>query len=161
MQRLLVPFLFVAMFSTACNKNTPSIPPVTFIEDDDPQMKAAIEKARATLPEFVRALKAPRPSQTGFSIKTPISDGKITEHMWLNPVTFDGTKYHGTVNNQPDKVKGVRLGSKRSIEPQQVTDWMYLEEKRLVGGFTIRVVRNKLAPKEREDFDRNAPFVLE
>src|SRR5438876_11111058 len=117
-------------------------------------MKAAIEKARATLPDFNRALKDPKASQSGFSVKTPITDGKNTEHMWLNPVTFDGTKYHGTVNNLPEKVTGVTLGSKRSIEPNEVSDWMYLEKKKLIGGYTIRVVRDKLGAKERKEFDR-------
>jgi uncharacterized protein YegJ (DUF2314 family) len=153
--------MIVVAAAFGCNRGSSTMPPVTFVEDDDPAMKAAIEKAQASLGDFVRALGSPKSSQTGFSIKTPISDGKNTEHMWLNPVTFDGKKYHGTVNNQPDKVTGVKLGSKRSVEPQQVTDWMYLENKKLVGGYTIRVVREKLAPKDREAFDRNAPFVLD
>jgi len=161
MRNLVCPLLFVVMVANGCSRTSPASPPVTFIAEDDPQMKAAIEKARATLPEFVRALKAPKTSQTGFSINTPITDGKNTEHMWLHPVTFDGAKYHGTVNNQPEKVTGVRLGSKRSIGAELVSDWMYLENKKLVGGFTIRVVRDKLTPKERQEFDRKAPFVLD
>jgi uncharacterized protein YegJ (DUF2314 family) len=124
-------------------------------------MNAAIEKSRATMPEFVQALGSPKPSQTGFSIKTPISDGTHTEHMWLHPITFDGRRFLGTINNVPERVTGVRLGSKRSISPDQISDWMYLESNRLVGGYTIRVVRNKLSPKEREDFDRNASFVVD
>src|SRR5262249_6721981 len=106
-------------------------------------------------------LEAPRVGQTGFSIKTPITDGRNTEHMWLNPVTFDGSKFHGTVNNQPEKVTGVELGSKRSIGAKEISDWMYIENGKLVGGFTIRVLRDKLAAKERLEFDKNIPFVID
>jgi uncharacterized protein YegJ (DUF2314 family) len=153
--------LFMVTIASGCNSRSSSGPWVTDIDDDDPQMNAAIEKARATLPDFVRALRSPKASQTGFAIKTPITDGTHTEHMWLNRITFDGQKYHGTVDNQPAKVTGVKLGSKRSIDPQQVTDWMYLDNRKLVGGYTIRVVREKLGPKEREEFDKNAPFALD
>lgn len=159
--RSLTGLLVLAALAGGCSRDSSGGPPVTFIEDDDPQMKAAMEKARATLPDFVRALNSPKASQTGFSIKTPISDGKNTEHMWLNPVSFDGAKYHGTVNSNPEKVTGVKLGSRHTINPEQVSDWMYVEDKKLVGGYTIRVVRDKLSPKEREDFDRNAPFILD
>jgi uncharacterized protein YegJ (DUF2314 family) len=155
-------FLLVfAAIVGGCSRSSPSGLPVTYVDDDDPQMKAAIEKARATLPDFVRALQSPKPSQRGFSIKTPITDGTHTEHMWLQPVTFDGKQYRGTVDNQPEKVTGVKLGSIRSIDPHQVTDWMYIDNGKLVGGYTIRVVREKLGPKERDDFDKNAPFVLD
>ena len=161
MRRLVAILLFVVIFAAGCTKATPVNVPIVTIEDNDPQLKVAIEKARETLPDFVRALNAPKPSQRGFAIKTPISDGKITEHMWLSPVTFDGTKYHGTVNNHPEKVTGVKLGSLRVIEPHQVTDWMYVEDKKLVGGFTIRVARDKLSPKERIEFERMTPFLFD
>jgi uncharacterized protein YegJ (DUF2314 family) len=112
--RFSISYLLITIVMCGCGKGPPSGPPVTWIDDSDPKMKAAIEKAQATLPEFVAALQSPKSSQTGFSIKTPITDGKNTEHMWLNPVSFDGKKYHGTINNQPEKVTGVKRVASRS-----------------------------------------------
>jgi len=134
---------------------------VRFFEDDDPKMNAAIAKAQATLPDFNRALDAPKLLRSDFSIKTPITDGKETEHVWLHPVSFDGVKYHGVLNNRPVKVAGIPLGTKLAIEPKMVSDWMYIENGKLMGGSTIRVVRDSLGEKERQRFDRDFPFRLD
>jgi uncharacterized protein YegJ (DUF2314 family) len=38
---------------------------------------------------------------------------------------------------------------------------MYIDKGRLKGGFTIRVMRDKMSAKERADFDKNVPFKLD
>jgi uncharacterized protein YegJ (DUF2314 family) len=58
--------------------------------------------------------------------------------MWLTPVSFDGTTFHGTVNNEPEKVKTVRMGQKVTVAPSEISDWMYVENRKLVGGYTLR-----------------------
>src|SRR5262249_47996283 len=66
------------------------------VSQDDPKMNAAMEKARSTVGTFTAALASPNPGQRSFTVKVPFTDGKNTEHMWLSPVSFDGTKFHGT-----------------------------------------------------------------
>jgi len=50
-------------------------PLVTYIEDDDPKMLAAIDKARSTIDEFITTLNSPTESQSAFSVKLLIKDG--------------------------------------------------------------------------------------
>jgi uncharacterized protein YegJ (DUF2314 family) len=154
--------LIVSCFfiSIGCGKGARE-PRVTYVDENDPEMKAAIDKARESLPDFIQALKSPKPTQSMFSIKAPFSDGEDSEHIWLTPVSYDGEKFHGTISNRPDKLTNVRLGTKVTLEPKQLSDWMYLEGKRLVGGYTIRVLRKKMSDQERMEFDRVAPFIMD
>ena len=150
--------LFLAI---GCSKSDTPPVKVTYVAKDDPKMSAAIDKARATAPTFIAALKAPKASQSGFSVKMGFKDGEQVEHMWLSPVRFDGTKFHGTVNNQPEKVTNVKLGQEVSIEPGQISDWMYIDNKKLVGGYTLRHLRDSMPANERAAFDKSIPFVIE
>ena len=134
---------------------------VVMVADDDPKMNAAIDKARQTVDTFIQALTEPKPSQTSFSVKLAIVDGKHTEHMWLDGVRFDGKKFHGTINNDPNNVKNVKLGDKASIEPSRISDWMFVENGKLVGGYTIRVLRDGLSGKERKELDDGLPFTID
>jgi uncharacterized protein YegJ (DUF2314 family) len=134
---------------------------VTLIEDDDPRMSAAIDKARDTVKTFITALKAPKAGQKAFSVKMAFSDGDQVEHMWLSPVTFDGKVFQGTVNNDPQMVSNVKIGQKVTVEPGDISDWMYVENRKLVGGYTFRVMRDAMSAKERKEFDRSVPFTID
>jgi uncharacterized protein YegJ (DUF2314 family) len=76
-------------------------------------------------------------------------------------VTFDGKNFVGEINNEPEKVTNVKLGDKATIPKAEISDWMYLENGRLVGGETMRVLRDSLSPAEREQFDQSVPFKME
>jgi uncharacterized protein YegJ (DUF2314 family) len=65
------------------------------------------------------------------------------------------------VNNDPDTVKNVKIGQKVSIEPSKISDWMFVENGKLVGGYTIRVLRDTMSAGERAEFDKSAGFVID
>lgn len=139
----------------------PGQPPVTLVESGDSQMNAAIETARATVDDFIAALEAPRPSRSDYSVKVRIADGELAEHMWILPVRYENGKFHGTINNEPNQLTTVGLGDEVSVAKEEISDWMYVEGDKLVGGYTLRAVRASLPEGERADFDRSLPFRLE
>jgi len=89
------------------------------------------------------------------------TDGTNTEHMWLTDVSYDGDSFHGRVNNDPDKVTNVKNGQQASIARAQISDWMYIVNGKLVGGETLRVLRDGLSEAERAEFDKSIPFTIE
>jgi uncharacterized protein YegJ (DUF2314 family) len=131
------------------------------VPEDDPQMTAAIAQARASADRFIAALNHPQPGQKGFSVKARITDGRNTEHMWLTPIRYEGGKFIGAVNNEPVAVRGVKIGDQRSVPPAEISDWMYVDGEKLVGGFTIRVLRDRVPEHERREFDRGFPFKMD
>ena len=80
---------------------------VVMVPNGDPEMAAAISKARASLPQFWKALEQPGAGEEGFALKVAIKDGKDVEHFWLLNVSRDGDKLSGTINNEPEIVGNV------------------------------------------------------
>ena len=158
MRRCIVVCLLLAALA-GCRKGP--VDKVTMVADDDPKMLAAIGQARSSVNTFVAALRAPKPGQSAFSVKMAFTDGKATEHMWLTDVTYDGRAFHGVVNNDAELVSNVQLGQRATVEPAQISDWMYVEDGKLVGGYTLRVLRDAMTPQERADFDKSVPFTVD
>jgi len=134
---------------------------MTVVSKDDPQINAAIEKARASLATFIAALQSPKPGQVGFQVKAKFTDGGKVEHIWLGNLSYDGTNFQGTIDNEPEMVKNVKNGQRVTVAPADISDWMYLENRKLVGGETFRVFRNRRSPAERADLDKHLDFVVE
>jgi uncharacterized protein YegJ (DUF2314 family) len=61
----------------------------------------------------------------------------------------------------PEKIKGLKLGQVVSANPDEISDWAYINNGTLVGGYTIRAHYNELTPEPRKAFDRSADFRLE
>jgi uncharacterized protein YegJ (DUF2314 family) len=161
MRRCLNWIAVFAIIFVGCGKKPAREDKVTMVADDDPRMTAAIEKARATVGTFTSALRSPKARQTAFSVKMAFTDPKGTEHMWLSQVSFDGQKFRGTVNNDPMIVSNVRNGQRAAVEPAKISDWMYVDNGKLVGGYTLRVLRDSMSAEERAEFDRSVPFTID
>lgn len=157
-------YLFVAALILAAGgcaqSNTGGSDPVVNVSTGDTRMNAAMATARSTVGTFTAAMKAPKSGQTAFSVKMPVTDGKETEHMWLAGVTYDGKAFHGTINNEPETVHTVKMGQAVDVEASKISDWMYVDNGTLVGGYTIHVLRDLMRPNERADFDKSVPFTV-
>ena len=62
------------------------------------------------------------------------------------------------MDNKPTFIKELKIGERESVNPDEVIDWSYVEDGRLVGGYTIRVLYSELTPAERADFEKRADF---
>lgn len=47
-----------------------------------------------------------------------------------------------------------QVGKRLGFDPEDVFDWMVIDNGHLLGGFTLRVTRESLAPEERAAYDR-------
>ena len=61
----------------------------------------------------------------------------------------------------PYMLKRVKEGDAWTCRVDEISDWMYLKNGRLVGGESIRVLRNKMSASERAKFDASAPFKID
>jgi uncharacterized protein YegJ (DUF2314 family) len=124
---------------------------VHLVEKAEPAMTQAIAQARGTMPEFLTTLQTPNANQSGFAVKYPFEEGGRVEHMWVSEVSYDGSVLRGVLNNHPKDLHKLKAGDPVEVSPAQVSDWMYVEDGRLVGGYTLRVmVRNYTAEEKRE-----------
>lgn len=133
------------------------------VHSDDKDMNRAMQKARETYSEFLKALKdSTNAKNKDFSVKLKFAygDGEA-EHMWLNDLDLMGDNLLGVLNNDPVSISRVRSGDTLLINRDSVSDWMYVKSGKLVGGYTIKALYDKMTPKEKEEFRRQVGFEIE
>jgi len=155
-------------FATGCGRKAvdqPAVqrkdePDVVNVDSDDVEMNTAISKARESTAEFLQILTSPKPNQTDFSAKRPYpkKSGSGGEHIWISDLTYDGKLLHGKVGDDPVDIANLKIGDEVSFPPAELTDWLYLEDGKIVGGYTIRVLRKRMSPQEGADFDSRLQF---
>lgn len=133
-------------------------PQVFTVDLHNGRIKRAVHQARRTVGVFIQALQHPSPGQHDFQVKKPFRQGALVEHLWLAGVTFRGNRFHGYVDNRPQKIKGLKFGARVSVNPNEISDWAFVENGRLVGGYTIRVLYAELTPAGRLALEREARF---
>lgn len=111
-------------------------------------MAEAIDRARETLPLFFKALAGPFGDKENFALKVAIKDGTRVEHKWLVNLKNEGGQWSGVVHNQPFAVTTVKRGQRFMIAHNNISDWMYLQDQKIYGGYTVRVLAEMLAPQD-------------
>jgi len=120
-------------------------------------MRDAIQSARQTLRDFFDALANPMPNQESFLLKVLFESQGKKEHIWMADIDASVFPLEGTVANEPE-ISGLSFMQRASFHPSQITDWMYIENGYLVGGFTTLAIRAGLSRQERAEYDSNAPY---
>ena len=132
-----------------------ALAPPAFAQDDvidfardDAEMNAAIDKARAALPQFWSRFADPADNEADFSLKLGISDDVGTEHFWCGEIEGDAKAATCVISNEPVNVFTVSYGERVAVDPAIVSDWLYYRDGKIVGGETIRVMIPHLEKKQ-------------
>jgi len=138
-------------------------PDVVMVKNEDERMDWAIEKANYTLHHFKDCLSSPKENQNYFSLKARIEDDHAVEHIWLGEPEYDAEgSFYGVVGNVPLNLTNVKLGDRVGVSSDHVSDWMIVEEGRLIGGYTIRALRDAYpAGPERDAFDEQVGLYVD
>ena len=163
----LASLLMLSLFSlVACAKEPPATvregePLVTSFEAEDEEMNAAMRKARATLAEFEKRLAQPPATQQHIGLKGRFEEDGEIEHMWIDEIEVTPEGYRGKLGNHPVHIQSIDAGSDVLVTRNEVSDWLAIDDGKLVGGFTLRVQRAHMTPEQRADFDASANFSIE
>jgi uncharacterized protein YegJ (DUF2314 family) len=112
--------------------------------EDDPELLAAAEKARADLvklrPHFANGI----PPGEELLVKAKFStDAGEVEWMWMNVVSYRGTTLEGMLANDPRVVTTLRDGSKVKVKFADVADYLYEKDGESKGGYSIEVFNQR------------------
>jgi uncharacterized protein YegJ (DUF2314 family) len=140
--------LVAVLFSllTACSKRDK----VFTVESDDPEMVAAIARARESLPQFWQVFDKRERGESDFALKVKITDKRGTEHFWATDIERREGKTMGTINNDPNIVASVKLGDRIEIPEADISDWLYMRGGKMVGNETLRALLKKMPAAEAE-----------
>jgi uncharacterized protein YegJ (DUF2314 family) len=154
---LLASCLLVASCNSADSSSTTGI---IDVDANDPEMLATMRKARAELPQFLEAVQHHDRSSHNFAVKLPFADGKQKEYIWLGEPAFENGKWYGTVDNTPEYTHAVKEGERVAFDTANVADWNYTRNGELVGGYSVRLLRNRMTREERAEFDKSTGWII-
>lgn len=117
------------------------------VPDTDPEMRAAIAKARAGLPVFFGHATAPGPGEGGFLIKFDLIPETPAEFAWAEIVSHQGDVSIARLANAPRDPRFAK-GQQITVRDRQVIDWAYWRDGTLQGGATMRVLISRMTPEE-------------
>lgn len=125
---------------------------VVELNDQDPAMKAAFKKAQASLDAFLKIHAANDPNIDVESVRIRVTEGKVSEYVWIHPFEKTATGYQGKANSVPSKLKKLTVGGPVTFKREDIVDWTYFEIKarRMHGNFTTCVQLAKAPAAEVE-----------
>jgi uncharacterized protein YegJ (DUF2314 family) len=123
---------------------------VVHLPGDNPEMAAAIAKARASLPVFWKSYKVPKPSESEHLLKVRFPYGtNNSEHIWMAEVkTLPDGHYSGRFANDPEHLSGRQFGDLAEFTEADISDWMFTRNDKIVGGETIRPLLKSMPKAE-------------
>lgn len=159
--------ILIILGMVSCNNNQTAKteregePTIYSVTDNDAEMNDAIKTANQTLDRFNKALKSGNKDFKYFAIKTRFITPKGGEHIWVSNIRFSDSKYFGVVDNLPESTTDVQIGDTIQIVNDNISDWMYIDNQKLKGGFTIRLLRKRMTELERKQFDSENGLIIE
>jgi uncharacterized protein YegJ (DUF2314 family) len=134
-------------FTIICGCNRPSddnrsTPGVVNVEDDDPEMIAAIKTAKETFGFFESNWETMESDGCSLKLALTTSDGGL-EHIWFSPTSIQGNEITGECANDPVNVPGLKFGDTRTVTRNDLSDWMIVVGNKCYGGYTIRVLAKR------------------
>jgi uncharacterized protein YegJ (DUF2314 family) len=118
-------------------RNIPKYPPLA-IDDNDPAMLAAQEKARASLDRF-RALFDEKPKESQVKIPFATSSGQL-EHLWAEVLKLSQTSMTVRYLTPPVSHTG-KLERVHDHALSDIEDWVVIDQQdQIQGGYTQRVM---------------------
>lgn len=126
------------------------------VPGEEPAMRQAMERAQATLDDFLIRAKHPAEGTSAYALKVAIREGRDTEYFWVNEFSWSDGSFTGRINNEPRLVKSVKLGELYKFTRSQIVDWTYIDEKsgRTLGNFTACARLSMEPPTPADEFER-------
>lgn len=132
---------------------------------DDIEMNTARAKARETLPGFYKLISTNDSVRSTAAIKLKfkyIHDGEEGgEHIWLYDLHFVHDSLFGIVGNEPLYTTEVKLNQEIYIDTNNTSDWFYISNGKMVGGYTLRVDYHKMSNTDKKKLEASMGCKIE
>jgi len=125
------------------------------MSDDEPAMQKAMERARASLDDFLRKAGAPPSDTDQYSVKVRVTEADKQEYLWISNLKAQGDLWSGRIENLP-MLRSVKKGQSYSFAKSEIVDWTYIDKskKKVVGNFTTCALLTKESPRVAESIQK-------
>lgn len=128
---------------------------------DDEYMNAAIQEAIRTFPFFLQAMQQPDSSLTDFAVKMKFTNGGVNRDRWVSDLHMIGGQLFGVLKNDPLHAEGIESGDTLRVIRDDISDWMYIKNGKLQGGYTMKAKYNNMDEENKKKFREALPFEIE
>jgi uncharacterized protein YegJ (DUF2314 family) len=122
---------------------------ILYVTEEDRQMNAAIARARATVGEFLPRLRHPPRGLSYMGVKMRLADTERGEHIWLYDLRLEDGRIAGRLVDDAESFPDWKHGDEVRVEPAEISDWMTVENGRVCGGFTSRIMVAQMDAEQR------------
>lgn len=156
--------LLATSFSGAALAKDPN--PVTNVPTGDPAMNAAFARAAAGLDGFLTRWRNPPPGAEHFSVKIGLTDAAgapgyalvrpgsaaadPVEWFWTANLREEGADFSAQLANDPEDLHNVAQGQTVRFSRQDIGDWMYVQNGKIVGNATACPALAHASAEERQ-----------
>lgn len=119
--------------------------PVASIKADDPELKAAGERARKELLTQRAYFAKGIPAGEQLAVKAPFHapDDQV-EWMWVDVVAWKGDTITGTLDNDPELVTSLKAGAQVQVKFSDVADFLHVhKDGSQSGGYSVEVMKRR------------------
>ncbi len=161
-------FLLLIIFLASCSSKKAKTPVVK--EDattlyswqmNDAGLKTAVAQANNTVDSFTTALKSNNPAFANFALKIRFPGLGGAEDVWAANIKTTPMGFSGVLNNAAELTIKAKKGDPVTFTKQNISDWMYTENGKLRGGFTIKLTYSRMTAKEKAKFDTAFVFKMQ
>ena len=131
------------------------------VDPEDILLKSAQIETQLKLAELRQRIQSPPAEQTYLAVKGIFGEEDQVEHLWVRDLSLQEDQIVGTLDNQPLGLSQWSAGDRVVLGQEQISDWMAIEAGKLVGGWTLRALREQMTEAERAAFDASLEFVIE
>jgi len=149
-------FLLCTVLLFSCEK--PADPPqitIMRVDQDDAEIERIAEDARNTLYVFFRYLTRAGAKGEHCYVKYPFTadddSGVNREQIWLTGIQFKNGRYFGVLAGAPLYLSGMKKGDTVIIDMDTITDWMYVQSGKIIGGESIKYLLGRIPEDQRSD----------
>ncbi|WNZ57485.1 DUF2314 domain-containing protein [Microbulbifer sp. MKSA007] len=131
--------------------------------NQDQEMLKAFAQASNTIADFIDLVKSG--PKAIYAAKLRFRDPDLSEklgedrslYLWLSNIYFhvEGNFLSGVFFEVPEELtKWHQVGERLGFDPEDVFDWMVIENGHVIGAYTLRVTREQLgSEKEKQEYD--------
>ena len=124
-------------------------------------MEAAFQQARDTLDSFIQKIGTSPPNRTLVAVKVRfVLPDSSSQDMWVDGITYQDGSFHGAMGDDIPSLK-LSIDDKITIARKDIVDWMIVEDGKLIGGYTIRLVFQRMSPEQKERFLETVHYTIE
>lgn len=106
----------------------------------DPELAAAVMRAKRELPTFIQSLQKPIAGQSDFAVNGRFQTPRGFEQIWLSVDRYESGVFFGRLNADPIAIPGKHKGDAVQVPEASVSDWLYRDNGKLAGGYTMELL---------------------